>query len=192
MHDLDCFDCIEISPFHLFQFFIFAKSKKLKRGPSVLSILINRSTISSSIMSSHMTQISSVFLPRVSAYHDEHYVEQVFWHVFQTEESPVHHVDMILKEDAKKPNCFYHIAFVFFHPIPTTELIASFAADIESGKRVKMVHSEPWYWNMSKNTCPKQERKPARILTEADEAEVKAAQKVLLSTRTPTQETVSP
>ena len=143
-------------------------------------------------MSSHMTQISSVFLPRVSVYHDEHYVEQVFWHVFQTEESPIHHIDLIMKEDVKKPNCFYHIAFVFFKPLPTTELIASFAADIESGKRVKMVHSDPWYWNMSKNTRPKQERKPARILTEADEAEVKAAQKVLLSTRTPTQETVSP
>ena len=134
-------------------------------------------------MTSNMTQISSVFLPRVSAYHDKAYIESVFWTVFQTEESPIHHIDLIMKEDTKKPNCFYHIAFVFFKPLPTTDLIAQFAAEIESGKRVKMVHSDPWYWNMNKNTRPKQVRKPARILSEADEAEIKEAQKALLNAR---------
>ena len=127
------------------------------------------------------TQISSVFLPRVSAYHDQAYIESVFWTVFETEESPIHHIDLILKEDLKKPDCFYHIAFVFFKPLPTTPLIANFAADIESGKRVKMIHSDPWFWNMSKNTRPKQVRKPARILSEADEEEIKEAQKALLN-----------
>ena len=138
-------------------------------------------------MTSNMTQISSVFLPRVSAYHDKAYIESVFWTVFQTEESPIHHIDLILKEDLKKPDCFYHIAFVFFKPLPTTDIIAQFAAEIESGKRVKMVHSDPWYWNMNKNTRPKQVRKPARILSEADEAEIKEAQKALLNAR-PTDE----
>ena len=132
-------------------------------------------------MASNTTQISSVFLPRVSAYHDQAYIESVFWTVLETEESPIHHIDLILKEDLKKPNCFYHIAFVFFKPLPTTDLIAHFAADIESGKRVKMIHSDPWFWNMGKNTRPKQVRKPARILSEADEAEIKEAQKALLN-----------
>ncbi len=134
-------------------------------------------------MTSNMTQISSVFLPRVSAYHDQNFIANVFWIVFQTEESPIHHIDLIIKEDTKKPNCFYQIAFVFFKPLPTTDIIAQFAAEIESGKRVKMVHSDPWYWNMNKNTRPKQVRKPARILSEADEAEIKEAQKALLSVR---------
>ena len=134
-------------------------------------------------MASNLTQISSVFLPRVSAYHDQAYIESVFWTVFETEESPIHHIDLILKEDLKRTDCFYQIASVFFKPLPTTDLIARFAADIESGKRVKVVHSEPWYWITSKNTRPKQVRKPARILGEADEGEIKEAQKALLSMR---------
>lgn len=134
-------------------------------------------------MASHLTQISSVFLPCVSAYHDQAYIESVFWTVFETEESPIRHIDLILKEDLNKPNCFYHIAFVFFKPLPTTDLIARFAADIESGKRVKVVHSEPWYWNTRKNTRPKQVRKPPRILSEADEGEIKEAQKALRNRR---------
>jgi hypothetical protein len=171
-----------VSIFHICEI-----KKKLKRGPTLLSFIINRQTIPPSIMTSNMTQISSVFLPRVSAYHDKAYIESVFWTVFQTEESPIHHIDLIMKEDTKKPNCFYHIAFVFFKPLPTTDIIAQFAAEIESGKRVKMVHSDPWYWNMNKNTRPKQIRKPARILSEADEAEIKEAQKALLNAR-PTDE----
>ncbi len=134
-------------------------------------------------MASNLTQISSVFLPRVSAYHDQAYIEHVFRAVFETEESPIHHIDLILKEDLKRTDCFYQIASVFFKPLPTTDLIARFAADIESGKRVKVVHSEPWYWITSKNTRPKQVRKPVRILSEADEEEIKEAQKALLSMR---------
>ena len=175
----------------VFQFFTFAKNeKKLKRGSTLLLFIINRPTIppsNTSIMASNTTQISSVFLPCVSAYHDQAYIESVFWTVFETEDSPIHHIDLILREDHKRTDCFYHIAFVFFKPLPTTDLIAHFAADIESGKRVKMIHSDPWFWNMSKNTRPKQVRKPARILSEADEAEIKEAQKALLNVR-PTDE----
>jgi len=177
-----CF--IEIFLFYVSIFHICGKRKKLKRCPTLLLFIINRPTIppsNTSIMDSNTTQLPSVFLPRVSAYHDQAYIESVFWTVFETKESPIHHIDLILKEDLKKPNCFYHIAFVFFKPLPTTDLIAHFAADIESGKRVKMIHSDPWFWNMSKNTRPKQVRKPARILSEADEAEIKEAQKALLN-----------
>ena len=142
-------------------------------------------------MASNTTQLPSVFLPRVSAYHDRAYIEHVFRAVFETKESPIHHIVLILKEDLKRTDCFYQIASVFFKPLPTTDLIARFAADIESGKRVKVVHSEPWYWITSKNTHPKQVRKPARILSEADEGEIKEAQKALLSMR-PTDKPDSP
>ena len=170
----------------MFQFFTFAKKKKIETRLHCSFIhhpSSNDSPSNTSIMASHLTQISSIFLPRVSAYHDQAYIEHVFRTVFETEESPIHHIDLILKEDLKRPDCFYHIAFVFFKPLPTTELIARFAADIESGKRVKVVHSDPWFWNMSKNTRPKQVRKPPRILSEADEGEIKEAQKALRNRR---------
>lgn len=135
------------------------------------------------IMNYKTIQIPSVFLPRVSAYHDEAFIEQVFWFVFQTQESPIDHIDLIMKQDQTKKDCYYHIAFVFFKALPETELLVRFTNDIESGKRVKMVHSDPWYWNMSKNIGSKKSHKQARILSEADEQEIKQAQKILMESR---------
>lgn len=130
--------------------------------------------------------IPSVFLPRVSAYHDESYIENIFWTVFQTEESPIDHIDLVMKEDAKKPNVLYYIAFVFFRPMPTNGIMSQFATEIHEGKQVTILHSNPWYWKVSKNISKKKTRTQARILSEADEAEVKAAQKLLFkSTESP-------
>lgn len=127
--------------------------------------------------------IPSVFLPRVSAYHDESYIENIFWSVFQTEESPIHHIDLVMKEDIKNPNVLYYIAFVFFRPMPTNGIMSQFATEIHEGKQVTIMHSNPWYWKVSKNNSKRKTRTQARILSEADEAEVKAAQKALLNAR---------
>ena len=127
--------------------------------------------------------IPSVFLPRVSAYHDESYIENIFWTVFETEESPIDHIDLVMKEDTNNPNVLYYIAFVFFRPMPTNGIMSQFATEIHEGKQVTIMHSNPWYWKVSKNISKKKTRTQARILSEADEAEVKKAQKALLESR---------
>ena len=94
---------------------------------------------------------------------------------------------MVEKTDNRTGKPFL-IAFVFFNPLERHEIpewVCNFAADIESGKRLKLIHSHPWYWNMSKNTGTR--RSPVldrpRVLSEADAADIKAAQKEILAKR---------
>ena len=136
-------------------------------------------------------QIPSIFLPRVSHYHDEAYIENVFWSFFGTTESPIDHIDMVMKEDNRNGQLYY-IAFVFFVPLDESvwngtnvpEWVNTFSQDIENGSRIKIIHSHPWFWNVSKNTGKKQSFSRPRIMSEKDEASIKAAQQEIISKRT--------
>ena len=130
-------------------------------------------------------QIPSVFLPRVSHYHDEGYIEGIFWAFLGTQESPIHHIDLVMKEDNKNGQLYY-IAFVFFRALGRSECeewVQKFAQDIESGQRIKIIHSHPWFWNISKNTGKKKSFSRPRILSEKDEAEIREAQKAIMEQR---------
>ena len=130
-------------------------------------------------------QIPSVFLPRVSHYHDEDFIAMTFWNFLGTRESPIHHIDMVMKEDPNNGQLYY-LAFVFFRDLERDEgqdWILEFAKDIQDGKRVKLVHSHPWFWNMSKNTGKKKTYTRPKILSEADEADIMKAQKELIAKR---------
>ena len=130
-------------------------------------------------------QIPSLFIPRVSAYLDEAYVENIFWQFLGTTESPIHHIDMVEKMDNRTEQVYY-ICFVFFRPLERHECedwVVSFVNDIDNGKQIKIVHSHPWYWNVSKNVGKKRENTRPRILTEKDEASIKEAQKSILASR---------
>ena len=75
---------------------------------------------------------------------------------------------------------------MFFRPLERHECedwVVSFANDIDNGKQIKIVHSHPWYWNVSKNIGKKRENTCPRILTEKDEASIKEAQKSILASR---------
>ena len=125
-------------------------------------------------------QFPSVFIPRVSGNHNGEYIENVFWAYFGGEECPVARVDLIMKEDARTGH-IYQIGFVHFKPMLGTpsEEIATLEAKLESGESIKFMHAHPWYWVLRKNTSKPKSNRP-RVLSEADEAEVKAAQKALL------------
>ena len=130
-------------------------------------------------------QIPSVFLPRVSNYHDQEYIENVFWGFLGTQESPISNIDMVMKEDSRNGQLYY-IAFVFFHPIDRSECqdwMFKFVDDIKDGKRVKLVHSHPWFWNISKNTGTKKTYSRPKILSEEDEAEILKAQREIIESR---------
>ncbi len=136
-------------------------------------------------------QIPSIFLPRVSHYHDEAYIENVFWAFLGTTNSPIDHIDMVMKEDTRNGQLYY-IAFVFFVPLGESEWntnsvpnwLNAFAQDIENGSRIKIIHSHPWFWNVSKNTGKKQTFSRPRIMSEQDEASIKAAQREIIANRT--------
>ena len=132
-------------------------------------------------------QIPSIFLPRVSFHHDENFVGNKFWEFLGCQRCPIHHIDMVEKTDNRTGKPFL-IAFIFFNPLERHEIpdwVCNFAADIEAGKRLKLIHTHPRYWNMSKNTGTR--RSPVldrpRVLSEADEADIKAAQKEILAKR---------
>lgn len=130
-------------------------------------------------------QIPSVFLPRVSNYHDQEYIENVFWGFLGTQESPISNIDMVMKEDSRNGQLYY-IAFVFFHPIDRSECqdwMFKFLDDIKDGKRVKLVHSHPWFWNISKNTGTKKTYSRPKILSEEDEADILKAQREIIESR---------
>jgi hypothetical protein len=131
-----------------------------------------------------MSPIPSVFLPRVSGYHDESYIEQVFWAYFGTPETPIARIDMIPKEDAKTGQ-MYAIAFVHFQPeMVETDEVSSFRAAMEKDDSVKLVHSYPWYWIIRKNTSsPSSRASRPRVLSEKDEADIKKAQQEYVDAR---------
>ena len=90
-----------------------------------------------------------------------------------------------MKEDNKNGQLYY-IAFVFFRALERSECeewVQNFAQDIESGQRIKIIHSHPWFWNISKNTGKKNNFSRPRILSEKDEAEIREAQKAILEQR---------
>ena len=122
----------------------------------------------------------SVFIPRVSGQNDEAYIENIFWAYFGGEESPISRIDLIMKEDNRTGH-MYQIAFVHFMAMtnPSAEVM-ELAAKLDSAESVKFVHSYPWYWILRKNTSKPKETRP-RVLSEADEAEIKKAQQVLMS-----------
>ena len=136
-------------------------------------------------------QIPSIFLPRVSHYNDEAYIENVFRAFLGTTNSPIDHIDMVMKEDTRNGQLYY-IAFVFFVPLGESQWdtnsvpdwLNSFAQDIENGSRINIIHSHPWFCNVSKNTGKKQTFSRPRIMSEQDEESIKAAQREIIANRT--------
>ena len=129
--------------------------------------------------------IPSLFLPRVSSYHDDGYIADVFWHFLGTQNPPVDHVDMVAKQDTKTGQDYF-IAFVFFRELEDDECepwVREFAQDLEKGNKLKIVHAHPWYWQVSKNTGKKRMNSRPRILNEKDEIDIKKAQQAIMAAR---------
>ena len=81
-------------------------------------------------------QIPSLFIPRVSAYLDDNYVENIFWQFLGTSESPIHHIDMVEKMDSRNEQVYY-ICFVFFvlWSAMNAKIGLCFANDIDNGNK---------------------------------------------------------
>ena len=98
-----------------------------------------------------MSQIMSVFVPRVFANFSDERVVQVF---ARLDMGTVSHIDRIAKTDRDGKN--YHSIYVHFESWNyDNTAVTSLHEKLDAGESVRIVYDDPWYWTVLKNTTHK-------------------------------------
>lgn len=98
-----------------------------------------------------MSQMMSVFVPRVFANFSDERVVQVFERL---DMGTVSYIDRIAKTDRDGKN--YHSIYVHFESWNyDNTAVTSLHEKLDAGESVRIVYDDPWYWTVLKNTTHK-------------------------------------
>ena len=97
----------------------------------------------------------SICIPRVFAEITRRQVKETFAKVLNNEDC-IERIDMIRKN---RNNDSYQRVFIHFKYWPNGERSTMLKGRLLSGKDIKVVYNQPWFWKCSMSRVPKPERR---------------------------------